>query len=304
MEEYAPIAVFVYNRPRHTRAMLESLATNPEFINSPLYIFSDGPKSPSMAAPVHETRRVLEDVTHPCMTVKTSKVNQGLARSISSGVSELCDKMGRVIVVEDDLQVSKSFLKYMNAALERYEKEERVMHISGYMYPVKASLPKTFFFRNTSSWGWATWHRAWKHFSNDAGKLFESIRSMKNGIYEFNICNSCKYTTMLEKQLRNKIDSWAICWDASVFINHGLCLYPFKSLVRNRGFDDSGIHCGFDNRFDTDLYDGPIEFFPDDITENSIALAAIMEFLLQSKKPIYRKLADRVKHHISRIIGR
>jgi hypothetical protein len=48
---------------------------------------------------------------------------------------------------------------------------------------------------------------------------------------------------MLEAQLEGKVDSWAILWNLSVFMNDGLVLYPGKSLVENKGFDGSGIHC-------------------------------------------------------------
>jgi hypothetical protein len=42
------------------------------------------------------------------------------------------------------------------------------MHIGAYMYPLKEeNLPETFFYRAATSWGWATWDRAWKHFEPD-----------------------------------------------------------------------------------------------------------------------------------------
>ena len=42
---YAPIALFTYNRPDHTQQAVESLLTNAEAKHSDLFIFSDGPKS-------------------------------------------------------------------------------------------------------------------------------------------------------------------------------------------------------------------------------------------------------------------
>ena len=41
---YAPIVLFVYNRPDHTRRTVEGLLGNAEAKESLLYIFADGPK--------------------------------------------------------------------------------------------------------------------------------------------------------------------------------------------------------------------------------------------------------------------
>ena len=42
--KYAPIALFVYNRPKHTLRVLESLKKNYLSKKTIIYIFSDGPK--------------------------------------------------------------------------------------------------------------------------------------------------------------------------------------------------------------------------------------------------------------------
>ena len=38
----APILLFVYNRPQHTRRLLDSLLANDECRLSSLYVYSDG----------------------------------------------------------------------------------------------------------------------------------------------------------------------------------------------------------------------------------------------------------------------
>ena len=58
--------------------------------------------------------------------------NFGLAKSIVEGVTSLCKKYGTVVVVEDDLEVSPDFLKFMSVALERYYDAEEVMQIAGH----------------------------------------------------------------------------------------------------------------------------------------------------------------------------
>ena len=45
--EFAPVALFVYNRPQHTIKTIEALKNNYHASRSDLYIFSDGPKNNS-----------------------------------------------------------------------------------------------------------------------------------------------------------------------------------------------------------------------------------------------------------------
>ena len=120
MADFAPIALFVYNRPEHTRRTIDALAANPLAIDSDLVIYADGPKSARDVALVHEVRQIANTVTgFRRVQVKPRERNAGLANSIIAGVSEICDGSGRVIVLEDDLIVAPQFLDFMNAGLDR-----------------------------------------------------------------------------------------------------------------------------------------------------------------------------------------
>jgi len=146
-----------------------------------------------------------------------------------------------VIVVEDDLEVSPTFLRFMNAGLERYADNDRVMQISGYQFPVELP-PRPLFFSFPTSWGWATWARAWQHFDADA-KGYSALAADKALRHHFDLDGSYPYFEMLERQRKGQVDSWAIRWHLSVFMRDGLVLYPGRSLVRNTGFD-GGTHGG------------------------------------------------------------
>ena len=80
-------------------------------------------------------------------------------------MTSLCEKYGCVVVVEDDLEVSPDFLKFMFNALERYSDDEDVMQVAGHTIAPPDDLKKdAFFLPITTTWGWGTWDRAWKHF--------------------------------------------------------------------------------------------------------------------------------------------
>lgn len=239
----APIALFVYNRPSHTRRVLDALRCSPLAPESELVIFSDAPRKPDHQQGVDLVRALIrEPVGFKSIRVIEREQNLGLASSIEEGVGQLCDEEGQVIVVEDDLVVSPDFLSFMNRALHQYRDEPRVMQISGYMFP--GTFRSTFdalFLPLISCWGWGTWKRAWAHYDPNAAG-FARLRADPALREQFNVGGAYDYYHMLEQHMRGEIDSWGIRWLLSVFLQEGLVLYPLETLVRNIGVDGSGTH--------------------------------------------------------------
>jgi len=86
----APIILFVYNRPEHTRRTITSLQGCDLARESHLFVFADGPKSPADATNVQAVRQLLQSVEgFAGVTVAAREANQGLARSVIGGVTEV-----------------------------------------------------------------------------------------------------------------------------------------------------------------------------------------------------------------------
>src|SRR5688572_29085259 len=119
-ERPAPIAVFVYKRPRHTARLLRSLSENAEAQSSPVYVFCDGPRADADVQEVEQTRQEARRLAPSDAVFVERSDNAGLANSIISGVTRLTNEHGRVIVLEDDLVLSRYALRYLNYALHRY----------------------------------------------------------------------------------------------------------------------------------------------------------------------------------------
>lgn len=254
----APVALFVYNRPWHTRLTIEALLTNAEALETPLYIFSDASRDVAASKAVEDVRLFLREITgFKSVSIIERETSFGLARSIIDGVSQVCGEHGRVIVLEDDLVTSPYFLKYMNEGLEKYQSEQRVISIHGYVYPVEQALPETFFLKGADCWGWATWKRGWDLFDPDGQRLLDELKRRKLTC-EFDFDGSYPYTRMLQNQIAGKNDSWAIRWYASAFLQDKLTLYPGRSLVHNIGTDNSGTHCSETESYVSDLSNTPI----------------------------------------------
>lgn len=246
----APIVLFVYNRPHHTLKTLESLKNNDLADQSQLFIYCDGAKQKSSAQELEQIRLVRKIVKEQkwcgTVTVFESETNNTHPVNLVQRVTEIVDKYGRIIVLEDDLVLGKGFLKYMNEALELYEKEEKVMYISGYLPPIlKKNLPETFFVQNFSNWGWGTWKRAWDKFMPDAKDIIARIKTPEQ-IKRFNMDGSINHYMLLERCAEGPWKYWDVRWFGTVVVNNGLILHPKKSLVRNIGHDKSGMHCDDD----------------------------------------------------------
>lgn len=251
---YAPILLFVYNRPEHVRRNIQAVLKNELAAESELFIYSDAAKDETSQAAVKEVRAFIRSIQgFKKITITERAENWGLARSIIDGVTTQINRYGRVIVLEDDLVVAPHFLQFMNDALETYRDEERVGHIQACDFTHDPSLPDTFLIKWTGSWGWGTWDRAWKHFNADGKALLTELESRKL-TYTFDFNGKYGYTRMLRRQIEGKNNSWAIRWNASLFLKGILSLNVGKSLVQNEGFDGSGTNCGGGGLYASELY--------------------------------------------------
>jgi hypothetical protein len=289
MQHLAPIALFVYNRPEHTRRTLKFLKENMLAEESRLFIFSDGPKTVRDHEKVASVRELISNVEgFRSVEIIERDENMGLANSIIEGVAKLVNEYGKVIVLEDDLITSPYALQYFNDALRRYERQEEVMHIGAYMYPFKSSdLPETFFSRIATSWGWATWKRAWDNFEPDINKLISCFDQQK--INDFSIEGTMNFWKQMEEFKAGKNNSWAIRWYASIFLKGGLSLNPSQSLVNNIGHDGSGIHSGVNDIYKVVVRNRPIKEFPQLIEEHSLAYTTIKNFLRKRKGNLWQR---------------
>ncbi len=273
----APIAFFTYNRPLHTQLSLEALRMSPLACSSDLFVFSDAARTDLDSRKVEQVRSYVSGIRgFKSVQIVLRETNFGLRRSIIDGVSELCRRYGRVIVLEDDLICSERFLDFVNAGLRRYESVENVMQISGYQFPNSLeSEDDGLLMPFITSWGWGTWDRAWRYFGNSGG-LLERLGRERALRYRFNLNGRYDYYAMATAQAEGKIDSWAIEWYLSVFNAGGLSLFPRKTLIYNGGFDGTGVNCTVSEMAQDKLWLGKTEWrFPEEIMVSPLADAFI-----------------------------
>lgn len=277
----APIVLFVYNRPWHTQQTVEALQKNDLANESELIIYADAPKNEQAIESVSQVREYIRGIGgFKKITIIERDRNWGLADSIIDGVTSVINKYGKIIVLEDDLVTNCFFLRFMNEGLEKYLDRKKVVQISGYAHcSVQHLVQSSFFLDFPSSWGWATWKRAWNIFSPEIKPEDIVFLDSKKEKLKFNLDGQYNYYDMLIRQSRGKLDSWAIRWYLSIYKYKGLILYPSDTLVNNTGMDGSGTHC---KKQLTDMADARqtlrVISFPEDIkiaAERTIILNAL-----------------------------
>lgn len=304
---HSPVALFAYRRPRHLAMTLEALLQNPEARDTKLYVFADAPGDAAAENDVNEVRQVIQNISG-FASVETffRSENFGLAKNITEGVSEVLAVNDTVIVVEDDIVVTPSFLQFMNSALDLYRSESKVGSISGYCYPVKTRLPETFFIKGADCWGWATWRDRWAMYEPNGAKLLAELRSL-NREHEFDFGGVNGFTQMLVQQIEGRNDSWAVRWHASCFLKDMLILYPGRSLVQNIGQDGSGTHATvLTKQFHVRTATTPIRLGGIPIVQSDVGLRAYQDFFRRVNKPPSRlsRITGRIKRVALRAAGR
>ena len=253
------ICLFVYNRSHHTNKVLKSLSECKNFEKFRLYIFSDNFKA-SKKNDKFEVNLVRNKILefkkkNKNIFIKFSKINLGLYKNLTTGISYVLTKHSSIIVLEDDLVLDKNFLYFMHNSLEKFKNKKNILQISGYSYPINYNSNVAYFLNLTSCWGWATWSDRWRDFIKFSKnkeliqQVYNSIQSNYRKKSEFNINGSYNYLKMLKKQMTSKINSWGILFYLYSFHKNFLNLFPPFTLVENSGFDGSGFHKSTSNVF-------------------------------------------------------
>jgi hypothetical protein len=291
----APIVLFVYNRPDHTRQTVEALQRNELAQESQLFVFSDGPKTQREATKVREVRSYIHSITgFSKINILERDTNWGLANSIIDGVTKIVNQYGKIIALEDDLVSSPYFLQFMNDALVIYENEPAVWHISGWNYPIDPEgLEEVFFWRAMNCTGWATWADRWQYYDKNVVNLIKAFSPSM--IDYFDLDNSGVFWKQVIGNKEGELNTWAIFWYASIFLRNGLCLNPARSLIANIGFDGSGVHSGkFGNNRIQPLRQTPIKDFGQEIVESGLAVERIKTYYRSQKRPLYIRMINKL----------
>ena len=299
----APVVLFTYNRPEHTKHTIEALAANELAEKTELFVFSDAAKKEADAAKVQEIREYVGTVQgFANVSLIVRKENYGLARNVIEGVTEIVNRYGRVIVLEDDLVTNRYFLRFMNDGLDRYEKEKQVTGVTGFSFlDDRTDYDSESYLCGLTgtSWSWATWADRWSYF--DAEALgWEKLKTDTAYRRRFNYDNTYNFYQLLKMQKQDeKTNSWAIRWYASAFLADKLTLHSGNNLIQNIGL--AGTHINAENNFFPDISPPkniPLKKIP--VTVSSVAEQTYFQFFSESGTRI--QYLNRIKRTVKYLL--
>lgn len=226
--------IFAYNRPSHLKRVLVSLE---DYGLKKFFIFLDGPKNEKDKLIQNEILFTLKNIKFAKVSLIKNKKNQGLANSIIKGVSKLFKKYENVIIIEDDCVPFKNFFSFISDQLDTDYFKMNCAAVCSYMFPEisqknskKLNRIKLNYF---IPWGWATNRENWNDF----------IKNKKKNKIQYNF--STIYSKILNKV--NKKNIWSLDFIYNNFNSKKKYIYPNYSLIKNIGFDGSGINSKINN---------------------------------------------------------
>jgi ubiquinone/menaquinone biosynthesis C-methylase UbiE len=271
VENQTPVVLITYNRPCHTRKVIESLRHHNR---KTLYIFADGPKQNRDNERVEATRKIFREIDWTTPTIVERETNIGLAESVVSAVDYVLQSHEQLILLEDDCVPQNLFFDFIEKCLEKYRHHERIFGVSGYTVQIPDKIRQCYqydlyFTPRIGSWGWGTWKRAWRHFEYNLDSAYQ--KAMQAGI-DLNQ-GGTDVLTMLNQIAQGQLrDVWTLNWILTVYLNQGSFIYPTISHVKNIGMDGSGVHCGATDKFSSEIACYPATRFPVDIHNDPIII--------------------------------
>ncbi len=248
------IIVFAYNRSQHLKKVLDGLKKNEGV--SKVYIFQDGLKCEEHRSEWEKTHKVIKEIDWCKVIYNRSLYNKGLAKSIVDGINIVFKENDAVIVLEDDCVPTANFVSFMIQCFEKYKNDHRIYAVTGYSDPV--NLPYSEFdiygCGACPTWGWGTWKDRWSHYRID-NEILERL-NINEDKSKYLATWGSHLTAMLVNRILGLNDSWAVYWGLNIIDNNGICINPYKSLIRNIGMDGTGVHCGVTDKFEVMISDG------------------------------------------------
>jgi len=239
-----PVVFIIFNRPDTTaRVFAEIARARPPM----LLVVADGPRRdrPGEADRCAATRAIIDQVDWPCQVLtEYSGTNLGCRNRVASGIDWAFSQVEEAIFLEDDCLPDPSFFRYCEELLQRYRHDERIAMISGdnFQFGRVRTAASYYFSRYAHIWGWASWARAWRHYSRDAA----SWPAMRDGNWLAGLVLSAReqqyWSGIFQAVHEGRIDTWDYQWMLAMWTQGMLNVVPRVNLISNIGFGAEATH--------------------------------------------------------------
>lgn len=246
-----PVVLFIFKRSETLPRIFEQIRS---YSPSKLYLIADGPRNKEEEILTKKTRELaLSLVDWPCNVVKDfSSENCGVYDRIGLGAKKVLQKEKNAIFLEDDNLPEKTFFKYCDELLERYEKDNDILWICGTNYfgdTTNLGDGSYYYTRNLLPCGWASWGNKFiESYDGELESLNQStIKKLKETYLDKRLFKQELQTikqTKINFQRNPKSVSWdrQMCFSVRAAGKYGIA--PSKNQIKNIGADVHSEHGG------------------------------------------------------------
>lgn len=154
------VVITLCNRPAYTTAVLEALARCDDVERFPIAMLCE-----PINQQVIDIAATFTKLPHVHAFAMVGSKQVGCNVNTYSALAYGFDHHDRVIALEDDTVPGRDFLRFMDWALDRYERDAAVFSVCGY----QKTPPGEIGYRNAvvrerwfTPWGWGTWRSRWE----------------------------------------------------------------------------------------------------------------------------------------------
>ena len=237
MSQAIPCLIIAYRRLEGVQRLMGSLH---EYSVSKIYLSIDGPRNSQdlqIQKEIEEWTIQFADMSGIELHVLRHKKNLGVAVSIICALDWFYSHVPFGVVLEDDLEISQEFLKFVLFCKERFAGLENLWMISGnQFFPESMVLNEISVSNYPLVWGWATWSGRWS-------QMRASILRQKK-FSPFFLFSPVKafWWAGSKRVLSGVVDTWDIPLAFEMERRKRVTFSPPVNLVKNIGYDTSASH--------------------------------------------------------------
>ncbi len=296
MTECYPFLIPTLCRYEHFKELIESLQQSDYIKFIDLFIALDYPKNETHIDGYNKIKEYIEKGLEGFHKVKVfyRKTNYGPCKNYLDAVDYIFERYDNLILSEDDNIFSPAFLKFIIDGFIKYKDEPRVIGICGFSHPANwknDGFDCLYSSTNISAWGYGIWKNKMCIPSNKR-QYIENVLKDKKKTRKIRCCSKFIYYNLVSSFGKEEDEiggDTAAC--IAMIVEDKVCVLPRISLVRNMGWDGSGVNCvninleKFPNYSQLPIYEEDCYPFTisDDLSMNEDNMKAIDDLYL----PIY-----------------
>jgi hypothetical protein len=238
-----PVVFITFKRPAETRKVLNIILKQKPY---KIIIFQDGHNdtfSEIDRDKHNKTKKIIQRVKYKNVEKVFFKKNIGLRKIAHVILSSVFLKYDKAIILEDDTVPSRSFFKYCNFLLKKYENNKKIFQISGcnLMSGINKKINKNsshsyYFSKYPQIHGWATWRDRWMPNYDYQIKSWPFKKDKFLSLKQLSGLERNYFKNVLPKVYKGSGPGWDQQWLYINLLKNKLTIVPRNNLITNIGY--------------------------------------------------------------------